>query len=236
MRSAVLSFTVLTALAVTPAMAQTQQDYGAAPGDVGPGITTGNVPAPPSRQPRSYHATNLNSGDTRSIISPSLPAPSVGPNASATQYLQSAQDALAGNRTGTAQAALENAETYLLNRSVPQGMVNQPDQNPGVQRINGALQALAEGNRARSMDLIQQAIPYARQYEATAMQGGPGGGPGMQPGMNYGGGANPSGYANYQTGPGMQPGMQPGMPPPPPPPNMAGGPPGPGYGGQQPVR
>ncbi len=234
MRSALLSFTLLTALAVTPAMAQMQQGYGAAPGNMTNGNVpngamanpnmpaeepagpfVGGVPAPPSHQPMSRRATNINRGDTRSLISPSLPAPPVGANADATQYLQAAQNALSRNRTGEAQAALENAETFLLNRSVPQGMVNQPDQSPAVRNINGALQALAEGDRGRSMDLINQAIPLAQQYEAMTN------GSGVQPATNYGGGGYPNGNGsqpgmnagNYPSGPGIQNGMQPPMQP-----------------------
>lgn len=235
MRSAVLSFTLLTAFAVTPAMAQMQQGYGAPPAGTAPGIMSGEasagmsgqapagmsgeVPAPPSHQPMSRHATNLNEQTARSRISPSLPAPSVGPDADATQYLRAAETALSRNRTGEAQAALENAETYLLNRSVPQGAVNQPDQNPAVQNIAEALQALGRGNRTRSMELIQQTIPLAQQHQAMTTQGGPGmqGGPamqgGMQPGMNGYQGGSPNDYRTGMNAGGYQPG--PGMAPPP---------------------
>jgi hypothetical protein len=252
MRSAVLSLTMMTALAVTPALAQTGGQMGGQPGlsqqgypaqdDMSAGgtggATMGEVPAPPSHQPMSRRATNLNEGDTRSIISPSLPSPRVGPNADATQYLQAAQDALRRHRTGVAQSALENAETWLLNRSVPQGMANQPDQNPAVQSISAALQALAAGDRGRTMQLIQQAIPLAQQTQAMVtspgmqmqpgMNGYQGGPPGYQSGMNPGqpGMAGPANYpagpgmggpAGYPPGPGGYPanaGMSPGMAPP----------------------
>jgi hypothetical protein len=228
MRSAVLSFTLLTAFAVTPAVAQ--QSYGTQPADTAStgGATMGEVPAPPSHQPMSHHATNLNEQTARSRISPSLPTPAVGPDADATGYLQAAQTALSQNRTGEAQAALENAETYLLNRSVPQGAVNQPDQNPAVRNITEALQALGSGNRTRSMELIQQTIPLAQQHQAMIQSASPGmssGMHGMQPGMTgYQGGnqGNPNDYrtgmntGGYQPGPGMAPQpmqapMQPGM-------------------------
>ncbi len=221
MRTVVLSFTMLTVLAVTPALAQMQQGYGAAPGNMptggaDSGGALAEAPGPVGHQPMSRRATNINGQDTRSQISPSLPRPPVGTNADATQFLQAAQNALSRNRTGQAQAALENAETYLLDRSVPQGMTNQPDQSPVVQNVSAALQALASGDRQRSMDLIQQAIPLAQQYEA-AMQGGAGMAPGMaygmQPGMQQG--MQPGMPPGMQPGmqQGMQPGMQQGMPP-----------------------
>ncbi len=246
MRSAVLSFTMLTALAVTPALAQMQQ--GAGPGYMNQNgeAPTGELPAPPSHQPMSRRATNITSADTRSQISPSLPAPPVGPNATATQYLRAASDALARNRTGETQAALENAETFLLNRSVPQGAVGQPDQNPAVQDINGALQALSGRDHARAMELIRQAIPAAQRTEQMAMGGGGGmmqGGNGYQPGMQPNGyqpGMQPNGYQPGNGGYGYQPGgnvgAYPGAP------AMNGGyqggypAPPPGYGGQPPVR
>jgi hypothetical protein len=230
MRSAVLSFTLLTAFAVTPAVAQ--QSYGTQPADTAStgGATMGEVPAPPSHQPMSHHATNLNEQTARSRISPSLPTPAVGPDADATGYLQAAQTALSQNRTGEAQAALENAETYLLNRSVPQGAVNQPDQNPAVRNITEALQALGSGNRTRSMELIQQTIPLAQQHQAMIQSASPGmpGGPqgGMQPGTtgyqanpnDYRTGMNTGGYqpgpataGSYQPGPGTAGSYQPGM-------------------------
>ncbi len=250
MRSAALSLTLVTALAVTPALAQTggqsglsQEGYPAqndmSAGGAGGGAM-GEMPAPPSHQPMSRRATNLNGRDTRSIISPSLPSPGVGANADAMQYLQAAQNALSRNRTGAAQAALENAETYLLNRSVPQGMANQPDQSPAVQSISGALQSLASGDRGQTMQLIQQAMQQAQQAQAAMQSGMPmqAGGPmqsgmgayqgGYQPGMNPGQ-PGMGGAGAYPPGPGMQPGMAPqggaypppgpgmGYPPPPPP-------------------
>ncbi len=271
MRSAVLSLTMVTALAVTPALAQTSGQSGLSQegyppqNDMSAGGTgahpMGEMPAPPSHQPMSRRATNLNERDSRSVISPSLPSPGAGPNADATRYLQAAQNALSRHRTGAAQAALENAETYLLNRSVPQGMVNQPDQSPAVQTISGALQSLASGDRERTMQLIQQAMQQAQQAQMAIQSGMPmQPGMGMQPGMN-GPQAGMSGYqpgmppgqpgmggaGGYPPGPGMQPGpggyypanagMQPSVNPPagayPPGPGMQ---PGMGYPPPPPVR
>jgi len=256
MRSAALSLTLVTALAATPALAQTtgqpgypQDNYstqnGMSAGQAGGGATMGELPAPLSRQPMVRHPTNLNPRTTRSEISPSLPSPGLGPNATATEYLAVADSALSRNHTGEAQAALEDAETYLLNRSVPQGMVNQPDQSPAVQTISNALQALASGDRAQARQLVQQAMQQAQQAQ-MAMQSGMQPAGGMQPGMGGDQGGYQAGMAPaqpgmsgaaYPPGPGMQPGavppagaypppanMQPGMgyPPPPPPRRLRG--------------
>jgi hypothetical protein len=65
---------------------------------------------------------------------------------------------LASGRTGEAQQSLEMAQTRLLDRSVPYGQTNTPAQDPAVQRISQALQALGAGERATCMNLIQSAM------------------------------------------------------------------------------
>lgn len=231
MRSIILSCTALAALAVTPAMAQMNTGApgqpGAPPsysqsqgyGQPGNESFNGQQPAPVGHQPMSTRASNINQQDTRSLVAPSLPSANVGPNADATEYLRAAQRALGRNRTGEAQNALENAETYLLNRSVPQGAVNQPDQSPVVQNINSALQSLAAGDRAQTLNLIQQTIPMAQQFETASAQAGTG--MGMQGGSGMAG-----------SGPGMPPPGGGAMPPAYQP-GMSGAPAGSGYG--QPV-
>ncbi|HET6182711.1 MAG TPA: hypothetical protein VFA03_03845 [Acetobacteraceae bacterium] len=180
MRSVILSFTVLSALAAAPALAQMTQVQGQQ--DQSAMLPNGELPAPPQHVPVVNHPTNLTPQDTRSTISPALPQPPVGPNADATQYLQAAQAAVQSGRLGEAQSALEDAETWLLNRSVPLGAVNQPDPSPAVNNINQALQALANHDRGQTLALIQQTIPMTQQM---AMQGG-GMGAGMNGGMGQG--------------------------------------------------
>ncbi|MBV8612580.1 MAG: hypothetical protein JOY66_02245 [Acetobacteraceae bacterium] len=229
MRSAALSLTLVTALAATPALAQTTgqpgypQDSYPAQNGMSAGqpsdATMGEAPAPPSHQPMSRRATNLNSRDTRSIISPSLPSTGLGSNATATDYLSAADNALSRNRTGAAQEALENAETYLLNRSVPQGMVNQPDQNPAVQTISNALQALGSGDRAQARQLVQQAMQQAQTPMQSGMQPAgamPPGMVGMPPGMAGDQGGSQAGTIPGQPGTVGAPPA--GVSPPPPPP------------------
>jgi hypothetical protein len=174
MRSQILSFTALAMFAAAPAFAQTNSYTGtAAPPPrvvTGPGKVVTGPPGLPSVEPLSQRATNINSADTRSIISPALPSAPVGPNANAADFLQSAQSALAAGRTGEAQEALENAETLLLTRSVPQGEVNATDQSPAVRNVNAALQALGSNDTGQAMSLVQQTIPMVNQMTASTSQ------------------------------------------------------------------
>jgi hypothetical protein len=165
MRSLALSMTVLAGLVSTPAIAQTvstltpqgvpagaNPDTGARPGnDIGTGMSL----------PMGTRASNIDQSDTHSSIAPNLPSPPIGANANAVDYLRAAQSALQAGRTGEAQQAMEMAQTRLLDRSVPQGQTNNPSDNPAVSQTSLALKALAVGDRAQSMQLLQSAIPAA---------------------------------------------------------------------------
>jgi hypothetical protein len=132
---------------------------GARPGnDIGTGMSL----------PMGSNASNINPTDTQSPIAPNLPSPDVGANASAPDYLIAARNALAAGRTGEAQQSLEMAQTRLLDRSVPLFQTNTPSANPVVSQISQALQALAAGDRPRSMQLIEAAIPNAQAAERAS--------------------------------------------------------------------
>lgn len=165
MRSLLLSATVLAGLVGTPVLAQpaTPVTPQGVPAGANPetGARPGNEIGTGMSLPMSTHASNINQSDTRSVIAPNLPSPPVGPNAGAVDYLRAAQSALQSGRTGEAQQSLEMAQTRLLDRSVPQGQVNNPSHNAAVDQIKQALDALAAGNRTGAMDLIQSAIPQA---------------------------------------------------------------------------
>ena len=118
--------------------------------------------------PMGTRASNIDASDTRSMIAPNLPSPPVGPNANAVDYLRAAQSALQAGRTGEAQQSLEMAQTRLLDRSVPMGQTNNPSDNPAVTQISQALKALAAGDRAQTMQLIQSAIPGGHGVDAVA--------------------------------------------------------------------
>ncbi len=97
-------------------------ETGARPGnDIGTGMSL----------PLGTRASNIDAADTRSQIAPNLPSPQLGPNAGAVDYLRAAQSSLAAGRTGEAQQSLEMAQTRLLDRSVPMGQTNNPNDNPG---------------------------------------------------------------------------------------------------------
>jgi hypothetical protein len=108
--------------------------------------------------PLSDAASNIDSADTHSTIAPHFPEPAVGEGASADTLLRAAEAALASHRTGTAQQALEMAETRLLDRSTPVGTADVPDQNMAVQQVATARKALASGNTGAADAAIQMAM------------------------------------------------------------------------------
>jgi hypothetical protein len=131
----------------------TSAETGARPGNpVGAGMS----------MPMGNRASNIDARDTHSAIAPNLPGPALGEGATPADYLRAAQGALAAGRTGETQQALEMAQTRMLDRSVAYGQTSDPSSNPAVRQISQALQALAAGDRARCMALIQAAIPMAR--------------------------------------------------------------------------
>ena len=108
--------------------------------------------------PSSTQASNISRQDTRSDIAPRLPDPGGANTPQA--LLQAAQRALASNRTGAAQEALERAETRALTRSTDPSAAGMPDSGSMVQSIGAARRALA----ARD-------IPGARAAISTALAG-----------------------------------------------------------------
>jgi hypothetical protein len=108
--------------------------------------------------PASMRASNIDAADTHSDIAPHLPEPAVGQGADADTLLQAAQSALAAHKTGTAQQALEMAETRLLDRSTPPDQANQPDQGPRIEAVTKARKALASGDTKAADSAIQMAL------------------------------------------------------------------------------
>jgi hypothetical protein len=116
---------------------------GARPGnDIGTGMSL----------PRSDTAGNLNAATTHSQLAPNLPAP-VGAE-TVRELLVAARGALAANRTGEAQEALERAETRALDRDIPVGTERIPAQGPLVSGIGQAREALANGNLRGAIAVI----------------------------------------------------------------------------------
>ena len=90
-----------------------------------------------------------------------LPAPALPESAKPSDYLRAAQSAIAAGRMGEAEEALEEAQTRLLDRSTPLFQTGNPSDNPTVQQITQARQALKAGDRGTCLGLIQQAIASA---------------------------------------------------------------------------
>jgi hypothetical protein len=122
------------------------------------------VPSPAPSEPTSSNASNIGTTDTRSAVAPALPSPDLSPGSTPADFLRAARGALATGRTGEAQQAMEMGMTRLLDRSTPLFQTNQPSQNPAVAKVSEALQALGAGDRSRSMQALEAAIPLA---EAT---------------------------------------------------------------------
>ncbi len=127
-------------------------------GDSAPSGHWAHEPGTGESGPASSRASNIDAADTHSAIAPHLPEPKIGDGATADAYLQAAQAALAAHHTGTAQQALEMAETRLLDRSTPVDAANQPDQNAAVQQVANARKALASGDTKAADSAIQMAL------------------------------------------------------------------------------
>ena len=121
-------------------------------------IRPGHTPGVGDSYPLSNNASNITSGDTRSPIAPTLPAPAGGQNASLHDLLVDAQRALGAGQTGRAQEALERAETAMLQRSVPVEQANTPDQAPGVTQVKAARDALARRDLAEARRNVDAAL------------------------------------------------------------------------------
>jgi len=163
------------------------------------GARPGHEPGVGDSEPMSGHASNIDRTDTRGDIAPRLPNPDAR-SQTAEGYLAAADRALGHRQSGAAQEALERAETRMLDRSVPQGQGNTPDQDPRIASINSALQALGNHDYSAARQSIRQAMN---------MSGGSGMGQGgmSQDGMGQGG----MGQGGMGQGGMSQPGMQPGM-------------------------
>ncbi len=138
-------------LAAPLAMAQTapQTESGARPGnEIG---TRSSLPLSPA-------ASNINGSDMKSTIAPTPPAPNLPDDASVGALLKSADQSLAQNQTGTADEALERAETNILQRSVIAANANNPSTNPVVAQIEQARQQIGHHDNQGASATIQQIL------------------------------------------------------------------------------
>jgi hypothetical protein len=169
MRPLALS-TLLLAFAATPALAQmspppqalgsmpAQMTQSAPPPMGAPIARPGNEIGTGQSLPLSNNAGNIGPSDTTTPYAARLPNPGIGDNADPRAYLEAARNALAAGRTGEAQEAMERAETRLLIRSVRPSQANTPSQEPAVQQISEARQALGMGDRSGAMAKLNAAL------------------------------------------------------------------------------
>lgn len=128
---------------------------GAARGQTGPnGALPGNDVGTASSLPLSPHASNIEPGDTPTPISPRAPVPNLAANASVADLLAAASREIKSGRTGTAESALEQAETNILDRSVTHTDTDYASQDPMVRMIDQSRMALGAGDSAKADAII----------------------------------------------------------------------------------
>jgi hypothetical protein len=122
------------------------------------GALPGNDIGTRSSLPRSPYASNIDSSDTNSTIAPTPPEPVVGPDANVQQLLMAGNQAISAGQTGTADEALEQAETQLLIRSVPQIQADNVSHDPVVAQIEQARMALGNNDSVLASQMISQIL------------------------------------------------------------------------------
>jgi hypothetical protein len=147
----IIKLTLAAALIATTAAAQVP------PGtDPMTGTRPGHTPGVGTSLPLSNTASNITPG--RSTIAPTLPQPVIGEGAMAQDYLRVARASLLQGKSGQAQQSLEMAETRLLDHVVPPGGTTAPSSLVLVGQIRDARMALASGDTATSIAIIDRAL------------------------------------------------------------------------------
>ncbi len=153
-RMMAMSAWTMAALSLAPLVAQAQM----APPATSTGARPGNDIGTRNSLPLSPYASNITPGDTKSTIAPTSPEPSVGPDANVAQLLMAAKESLGKGQTGTADEALEQAETHILTRPVLATQAEIASQDPTVAAIGQARQALGAGNNSGTVQIIDQIL------------------------------------------------------------------------------
>jgi hypothetical protein len=153
MRYVMITSAVLLSMSTVIALAQSPSGL-----DPATGARPGHEPGVGTSLPLSNNASNITSADTRSVIAPTLPPTSIGPNATAQDYLRAARASLVAGQTGATQQSLEMAETRALDRSVPINLTNAPGSNGLISQIREARDALAAGNNQHAIQMIDMAL------------------------------------------------------------------------------
>lgn len=129
-----------------------------APQTTATGALPGNDIGTRSSLPRSPYASNITASDTKSTIAPTPPEPAVSPDANVQQLLMASNQAISTGQTGTANEALEQAETQILTRSVLQSQTNYVSTDPVVAQIEQARMALGSNDNAQASQVINQVL------------------------------------------------------------------------------
>jgi hypothetical protein len=140
----------VAALAQAPSMEQ-------APGNSA-GVRAGLDNGDRDSLPKSKNAGNIEPGDTKSNIASTLPAPSVGADATLHDYLVAARASVVAGRTGQAQQSLEMAETRALGGSVVPDRAGVPNDSRTVTEISHALHALGSGDKEETLHAIDAVL------------------------------------------------------------------------------
>ena len=122
------------------------------------GARPGNDIGTRSSLPLSSAASNITPSDTRSTIAPTPPEPPVGADAQVSALLSSANQSIASGATGAGEEALEQAETQILQRSVPQTQTDYTSTDPVVNQIEQARQALGNNDTTGATQRISQIL------------------------------------------------------------------------------
>jgi len=153
MRYVTIAAAALLGMSAATALAQSTTSLNPATG-----ARPGHEPGVGVSLPRSGNASNITPSDTRSVIAPTLPTPSIGTNATAQDYLRAARASLAAGHTGETQQSLEMAETRALDRSVPAGQTGVQDPDRLVSWIREARRAMGDGNNLHAIQIIDMAL------------------------------------------------------------------------------
>jgi len=91
-------------------------------------------------------ASNVSAATAQSDVAPELPLAGLPPGATPRDYLVAAQQAVRAGSTGRAQAALERAETRMLNKASLARDPAHPASHPGIAEVEHALDQLGNGD------------------------------------------------------------------------------------------
>lgn len=165
------------ACAQTPSPAPAPTGTPNAPAETSPGMSPGNMAAPPSTPtppstmapaPQSPASTTSGSMGMTHPMHHNMSMSGMPANGSAGTYLHIAKTAMRNHNKAMAEEALSRAETRLLTRAVPQSSTIPTDDSPAVKAIENARAALRSGDMQQASTDIDTAM---RQMHHGAMSG-----------------------------------------------------------------